>query len=354
MLSPELMNSEGFIGDHYVKEFFCLRSDETVGEALHRIRHQAPREGVVYFYVTDKDGVLKGIVNARSFIVSTADSKVAEVMNPRVLAVKEHDNYREALHLMVQHQLLALPVVDSHGKLSGVVDLKLSGITAADLELWEAKQDLFQLVGLHLGEDSLHGPLRVLRSRLPWLMCNVVGGFVGALIAALFSGLLGKVIALTFFIPLVLTVAEGVAMQATAMSLGRMRTRHFQLANSNHSHSNTVHWKNFKMKRSQWYREQLLILREANSGLILGACCGTIAGAVAGLFVGELAVVFALSFGIALSCFCAATLGHLLPRVIGALKLDPQIASGPLALAFTDLAALACYFSVAYALSGSF
>jgi magnesium transporter len=51
--------------------------------------------------------------------------------------------------------------------------------------------------------------------------------------------------------------------------------------------------------------------------------------------------------GIAAGVVSAAVLGVTVPNMLRRLKLDPQVAAGPVVLALTDVITLVCYFNLA-------
>jgi Mg/Co/Ni transporter MgtE len=81
------------------------------------------------------------------------------------------------------------------------------------------------MVGVHVEQERSRSVWWILAHRFPWLLCNIASGLAAALVSELFQDLLKAVVALAFFIPLVLTLAESVAMQSVTMSLQTLRVR---------------------------------------------------------------------------------------------------------------------------------
>jgi magnesium transporter len=293
-----------------------LLANETISEALSRLRGGSLGERIVYFYITDDDGKLLGVVPTRRLILSEPSALVREVMVYPVHSVSEKELLGRALETLVRKRLLALPVVDEGGCLTGVLDIS-SFTQTLDLERRGAAEEAFQLAGVHIEQERNKNLWLVLLNRFPWLLMNISSGFAAAFISNLFDDVLRTVVAIAFFIPLVLTLAESVAMQTVTMSL--------QSAGSQGAYP---------------------MLREVRAGLLLGLISGAIVGMLgsAWLHLFRLAAVVAGSLLVA--CAIGAALGYFVPRLIHHWKLDPKIASGPAVLALTDLAALSCYLSL--------
>jgi len=82
-------------------------------------------------------------------------------------------------------------------------------------------------------------------------------------------------------------------------------------------------------------------------GLLLGVACGLLVALVAALWLGQLKVALCILGGISGGVAGAAAMGMAIPNVLHRLKLDPQVAAGPIALAAADMMTLLIYFNLA-------
>lgn len=301
-----------------------LTEHETVGQALARLRGGNIGERVVYFYVTDAAGRLAGVVPTRRLLLSAPETEVGGIMVQPVVSVNANEPLGNALATLTARRLLALPVVDDGGRLSGVLDVSALTRTMVDLERRDAVDEIFQMVGLHIGTDRGRTARWALRNRFPWLLMNVGSGFAAALISDWFGAALQAAVAVAFFIPLVLTLAESVAMQTVTMSL------------------ETIH----AGKRSS-SPPAGRIFAELRAGALLGGISGAIVGALGLAWLGLPALIAAVGCAILLAATAGAALGYIVPRAVHALRLDPKIASGPAVLALTDVAAMFLYLGLA-------
>lgn len=113
------------ITGHMHQSFTQLGSKLTVGEALEWLRQHPPAGRVVYFYIVDGDGRLEGVVPTRRLLLSSPETPLAEIMVRRLITLPENTTVLEACEFFIQHRLLAFPVVDSGGRVLGVVDIEL-------------------------------------------------------------------------------------------------------------------------------------------------------------------------------------------------------------------------------------
>ena len=299
-----------------------IAAGASVAQALEYIRDHEIGGRVVYFYVVDGDGRLVGVVPTRRLLRAKPDALIGEVMIAPVVAVPHTATVLDACEFFTLHKLLAFPVVDAGGRLVGLVDVDLYTDELEDLERRQEGQDLFELVGVHLTEAEQRRALYAARKRFPWLMCNVVGGMIAALIADAYADV-ATLALVTPFIALVTGMAEGVAIQSVSLALQTMHGR-----------------------RPTWGVLGRRVGREVLVGLLLGAVCGLIVGVVAFVWKGDAWAGLSLCVGITGGVAASAAVGLALPFVLRMMRRDPQVASGPIALAAADMVTLLLYFNL--------
>lgn len=306
-----------------------MRTDPTriaaglsVAAALDYIRGHEVGSRVVYFYVTDDGGRLVGVVPTRRLLRARPHTPVADVMIAPVVAVPDTATVLDACEFFTLHKLLAFPVVDAERRLVGLVDVDLYTDELTDLEQRREGDDLFQLVGVHLTDDEQRRTALAARKRFPWLLCNVVGGMIAAVIADAFEDV-ATLALVTPFIALVTGMAEGVAIQSVSLALQTMHGR-----------------------RPTWGVLARTVGREVLVGLLLGAACGLIVGVVALAWKGSARAGLSLCVGICGGVTASAAVGVALPFLLRMIRRDPQVASGPIALAAADMVTLLLYFNL--------
>lgn len=276
---------------------------ETVFESLARVRSVPESNRVVYFYVTDSDNRLVGVAPVRSLLLAQPSTLVAEVMVHPVSSVKESDLFGTALALLVQHRLLALPVVDESGRLTGVLDVSNATAALADLERREAAAELFQTAGIRRGRQRTA------------LLLSLAAGLALALIATVFYPVFRRAAAVAFFIPSVVTVAGNAAMQAVTISLQGVHV--------------TRRKRRGDLRGAVWF----------------GAAGSAIAGVAVAAWLNLFPLAIAVAISLAVASVTGAALGRLVPRLVHRWQLDLKIATGPLASALADIVALSCYLA---------
>jgi magnesium transporter len=312
------------VARHMRTDFAQLHVGQSVGEALEAVRAAPPSGRVIYFYVVDEQGRLEGVVPTRRLLLNPPEARIAEIMVRKVVALTEEATVLDACEFFTLHRLLAFPVVDNHRRMLGVVDIELYTSELADIESSTRADDLFQLVGIHLAAARQASAVAGFRSRFPWLLANVAGGILAALLAGVFHAQLEKTLALALFIPLVLALSESVSIQSVSLAIQLLRGQQPTLRD--------IFGK---------------IRGEALTGLFLGAASAALVGLATMLWFGQFRVVLVVSGGIFGGVTCAAAFGMALPNILRYFQREPHVAAGPIVLAAADITTLLIYFGLA-------
>jgi magnesium transporter len=331
-LSDAILNEP--IANHIRRDHAMLEPDWTVGAALEHMRKYPPPGRIIYFYVVDEGLRLVGVVPTRRLLLSPPETRIRDVMIREVIAIPAAATVLEACEFFTLHRLLAFPVIESGRRLIGVVDVDLYteelAETGEDVSpSASAREDVFQLIGVRLTQAQQSRPLRAFRGRFPWLLCNIGGGALAAGLAGIYQHELNwNHAVLALFIPVVLALAESVAIQSVTLALDGL-------------HGTTPTWADLRRR----------VRYEAATGLLLGASAGLFVAGMAALWQGVAVLFWIAAGGIALGVTGAAIAGLSVPYILHLLRRDPQVAAGPIALACADVLTLLAYFNLAHLLT---
>jgi magnesium transporter len=219
-----------------------------------------------------------------------------------------------------------VPVVDRKGRLLGVVpsDALLHILRREHVE------DLHRLSGLgretHRAREAIEAPpLRRARHRLPWLLVGLAGSMLATLVVAGFEGALASNVAVAFFIPGLVYLADAIGTQSEAVAVRGLSLSHASLGQ--------------------------LIGGELRTGLLMGITLAAIALPVAWLAFGNARLAAAVALALVCAGAVATSIGLYLPWLLGQLGSDPAYGSGPLATIAQDLLTLLIYFGTVQAIA---
>jgi magnesium transporter len=325
------------IVDHARKDFPLLDAGMSVADALERIRREGVGERVIYFFATDAEERLVGVLPTRRLLTAPLETRLEEIMVRRVVAIPASATVLEACEFFVLYKFFAFPVVDRARRVVGVVDVSL--FAEEMLEAGEREEerptvaslgdDVFEALGFRLAQIRGASPWRVFRYRFPWLLATVAAGTACAVLAGAFEATLAGSLVVAFFLTMVLGLNESVSMQSMTLTIQALRV-------------STV--------TRRWFLENLR--RELATALLLGLACGTLVSAIVWIWRHDVKGAAVVGTSIAVSLVTACLFGFSVPSLLHSLKLDPKIAAGPVTLAVTDFFALAFYFSLAWAVLG--
>jgi magnesium transporter len=320
-LSIDVIDLHGSVLQHVETGVVRLLPDQTVSDALEALRTRAASQNIVYVYVVDEGGRLVGGVSTRALLASQPERPLRDIMQEDVVAIPDWATVLVAAEYFVTQRLQAFPVVTAGGVLVGQVDVSVF----TDEVVGHARRsfdDIFQLIGVHATQG-----LTVwlgFRDRFPWLLTNMAGGLLCALLASRYEALLDAAVVLALFVPMVLALSESVSMQSVTLTLQGLRSTGIT-----------------------WALLGPALRREFGVAALLGLSSGTLVGVVAWVWKGSPVLSLALGGAIAASMVTAAVLGLILPTLLHAAQRDAKIAAGPIVLATADICTLLIYFNLA-------
>ncbi len=316
--------SKVLVKDRMHPALVVVREDHTIKEAVDILRKGQSDGKIIYFYVTDADQKLQGIVSARTLLLADPLTKIQDVMEKSVFCLQEDQNLEQAMEALSHRRLLALPVVDADHVLKGVIDVQMYLQENIDIFKEQRNQDVFQLLGMTFEEGVYKSPWKSYSKRMPWILCNMAGGTACAVVSRVFELVLAKVLILAMFIPLVLSLSESISMQSMTQSFHILRKQN-------------VSWS--KVFSRMFSEIRTAVLMALTSGILVGALS---------LFWGSGLVVSAtIAAGIITSVILSAVLGSSVPMLLHLNHLDPKVASGPVVLTISDVITTAIYLFLA-------
>ncbi len=324
------MDLEKPIEDSLSDDFISLKDTFSVQDAIEYLREYPAVVNLRYSPVVNDNGVLVGVVSSHHLVVSKSNVPVVEVMSRDPISINKKGSVKEAIELLNQYKLVAIPVVDDDSRLLGVVEMQVRpenfrGKANHSLEKKKGLyNDIFQLIGISIEASQAAGTMRGFSLRMPWLLGNLVAGFMCAAIAGYFQVVLQEAIILAMFIPLVLTLSESISMQAMTMSLVFL-------------HEHKINWKEVFSR----------VVKEWKTAILLGLSAALAVELIAFILHRDALPLFVVAVSIFCSMIFSATMGVIVPVVVHRFKLDPKIAGGPVALMFADVGATGIYLGLA-------
>ena len=313
---------EDSVGRLMTPDYLAVKPEWTVERALQHIRTRAQAsETADVIYVVDARWHLLDDMPLRRLVMADPSQRVEEIMDHTVVRLDARGDREEAVRTMQRYDRVALPVVDASGVLVGIVTID----DVFDVAQEEATED-FHRAGamLPLRASYWETTKRVLyRARIGWLAALVLVNLISSGVIAAYEEVLEAVVALAFFIPLIIDTGGNAGSQSATMMIRALSTG--------------------DVKPAQWFRA---FTRELVVGAAIGGTLGLL-GMLLGVFRGGFEIGIVVLLTMTTMLILTNLVGVVLPFVLTRLRLDPAIASGPLITSVADAVGLIIYFSFA-------
>ena len=301
-----------------------------IGQVFREIRQQpSPDEEVPYIYAVDAQGRLTGIARLADLIRAHPEQPLSAITKTEIVSINADEDREIAARLLERYDLMALPVLDRQQHLVGVITVD-DAMAALDEETTE---DIYRSVGIFSGGEQaasksdllVRGPVwHAWARRVPFLLISMVGGMLAGGVMGMFEEALEVVVALAFFVPVVMDMGGNAGVQSAAIFirgqvLGQVDTRQFM--------------KHF--------------LRELTVGLGMGIILGLLAGLIAGIWQGMPEIGWVVGLSLVCTMTLATSLGYLIPFILIKLGADPAVGSDPIITTIKDITGLFIYFTIA-------
>jgi len=307
-------------------EFVRLDPTMTVGDALKHIRAVArDKESIYACYVLEPGSWrLLGAVSLRDLVMAELESLVAEVMRRNPITVAALEDQESVARKMAKYNLLAVPVLEQDGRVVGFVTVG----DVIDVLIQEQTEDIMRMAAVEPG--ALDRPYfdnsiaRVVRKRVGWLLLLFVAETFTGTVLRYFESELAAVVALSFFIPLLIGTGGNAGSQTATtiirgIALGEIRMREG--------------WR--------------VLGREMSIGAAIGVLIAVVAFGRALLWGSSIELAVTVSISVLMICAWSTTIGSLIPLVAHRMRIDPAVLSAPLIATLVDATGLVIYFSVA-------
>lgn len=323
---------EESVGRLMTPRYVRVKSDWTIRRSMEHIRtYGKTAETINVIYVVDDKEHLIDDLRLNHLILADQEDHIETLMDHSFEALSVYDDQEEAVKMLAKYDRVALPVVDSDGVLVGIV----TADDVIDVAEEETTEDMQKMAGMDALDDyySQSTIFDLVKKRLWWLIILFVGQILTAIAMGGYEEILQKVVALSFFVPLIISSGGNSGSQAATLVIRALATD--------------------DIKPEDWMR---VFKREFTSGLMLGSLIGllgfvTLVGWDVVMGVALTSTSFLTAGVVGLSLFSIVLFGNftgaMLPFILSKLNLDPAVSSAPFVATIVDVSGIIIYFSIA-------
>ncbi len=315
---------EDSVGRLMTPDYIAVKEDWYIHQCLAHIREFGKdAETINMIYVVDNNWHLLDSITIRKFILADPEEKLKKIMDYKFLSIHAEKDQEEAAAIMKKYDLVALPVIDSKGVLLGIVTID-DIMDVVEEETTEDFQKGAAVAPIDISYTNV-SPWILYVKRVGWLSILLFAGLLSSEIISKFEKTLESIIALAFFIPILIDSGGNTATQSATLVIRAIAVKDLT----------------FK----KWFR---VVKKELITGLLLGVTLGAIFFVLRYIIFKD---IFLLGVTLAISTFLviliANLIGAVLPMLLTKMKLDPALISSPLLTTILDSLGLFIYFTVA-------
>ena len=308
-------------------EMIVVNENWSMPKCIDEMRKQAEdMDEIYYVYVVDDDERLRGVLPLKKLITNPSVSKIKHVMRKDPIAVHDSDSIEieEVADVIEKYDLVALPVIDSIGRLVG----RISVDDVMD-EVREQHERDYQLAsGISQDVETSDNIFTQTAARLPWLLIGMIGGLSNSIILGGFETGIATNPKMALFIPLIGGTGGNVGIQSSAIVVQG-------LANNT-------------LKEGNIFAQ---VLKESVVSIINASIISLVVFVYNFFMLGDRAITASVSLSLFAVVLFASIFGTLVPLLLDKMKIDPALATGPFITISNDIIGMLIYMFIASALT---
>ena len=319
-LRRSLSYPEETAGRRMQTEFVAVPPFWTIGQTIDYMREeQNLPDHFSQIFVIDPTFRLLGVVALDKVLRTKRTTRVEDIMHETRHAIPALMDQEEAAQIFEQYDLLSAAVVDENERLVGVLTID----DVVDVIQQEAEEDLLRMGGV--GDEELSDTvLATSRSRVPWLLVNLVTAFIAASVIGLFDATIEQIVALAILMPIVAGMGGNAGSQTMTVTVRALATRDLDIYNAGR-----------------------IVRRELGVGFINGIIFAVLIGLVAAAWFHSPDLGGIIAAAMIINMFMAAFAGIMIPLLLHRFGADPAVASSVFVTAVTDTVGFFAFLGLA-------
>jgi len=324
-----LVYKEGTAGSLMTTELVELKKEMSARQAVVYIQENLRseyRENIYSVFVTDENHRLIGLISLQDLLKSPPDILVKDIMaSVDLIKIDVNTPPEEVARYFKKYDLLDSPVVDKDNVLLGIITVD----DIVEMIEKEATKDFYEIGKMDARNGEIisyarANTLDLIKRRAGWLILLLIFDFLTGTVLKTFEHTLSNVVALAFFIPMLLDTGGNAGAQTSITIIRGLATGDVNVKNI------------FKIARLEF-----------TAALYMGLIVGAVAFGRAFLLQRDFALAFVVGLTMLFIAILAISTGIFLPLFSKRVGLDPAVLAGPITTSVVDVCGLIIYFKVA-------
>ena len=293
------------------REFVALDKSWNVGQAIDYLRGNKKNlpDDFYDIYLTDLDKKVQGVVPLGRLMGSKRDINLNSIINKELRLIEVNMDQEEVAYLFNKYGLVSAPVIDEQKKIIGSITVD----DVVDVIEEEREEDILKLGGV--GHTDIYNTvIDTTRSRISWLIVNLMTAVVASLVIGLFEAAIEKVVALAILMPIVASMGANAGTQTLTVAVRALAVKELTTSNA--------------LK---------IIIKETVIGSINGIIFAIIISLVSIYWFQDLMLGIILGLAMVLNLILAGFAGTIIPLALEKMRIDPALASAVILTTITDV-----------------
>jgi magnesium transporter len=311
---------EDSAGRRMQTDFIAIPPFWTVGQTIDYLRREPDLPDEFFqIYVVDASYQVLGTIALDKFLRAPRATSIEALMNTNFVLVDANEDQEEAARDFERYDLVEVGVVDESKRLVGVLTID----DIVDVIHEEADEDIKLLAGVG-DEDISDSTVDTVRSRVPWLVINLITALAVSFVIGLFGATIDQMVALAVLMPIVASMGGNAGTQTMTVTVRALA-----------------------MRELDGRRLRRLITREMVVGCANGVIFAILIGVVTWLRFNDMQLGIVIALAMIINLVVAGTAGILIPLMLDKFKADPAIASAVFVTTVTDMVGFFAFLGIA-------
>ncbi len=293
------------------REFVAIDQSWNVGQAIDYLRNNKGNlpEDFYDIYLINENKEAKGIVPLGRLMGSKREIELNSIINKELRLIDVNTDQEDVALLFNKYGLVSAPVINNQKKIIGSITVD----DVVEVIEEEREEDILKLGGVD-HTDLYESVISTTKSRISWLIVNLMTAVVASIVIGLFEAAIEKVVALAILMPIVASMGANAGTQTLTVAVRAIAVKELTTSNA--------------IK---------IITKETLIGGINGIIFAMIISLISIYWFESLMLGFIIGLAMILNLLIAGFSGIAIPLVLDKLKIDPALASAVILTTITDV-----------------
>ncbi len=293
------------------RQFVAVIQSWNVGQAIDYLRNNKGNlpEDFYDIYLINNNKEVKGVVPLGRLMGSKREIELNSITNKELRLIDVNTDQEDVALLFNKYGLVSAPVINNQKKIIGSITVD----DVVEVIEEEREEDILKLGGVD-HTDLYESVVATTKSRISWLIVNLMTAVVASIVIGLFEAAIEKVVALAILMPIVASMGANAGTQTLTVAVRAIAVKKLTASNA--------------LK---------IITKETLIGGINGLIFAIIISLISIYWFDNLLLGLIIGLAMILNLLIAGFSGIVIPLILDKLKIDPALASAVILTTITDV-----------------